>query len=171
MTLAHVFKRPGVYFGTDFKTIDEFCIFMNTMSCLGDREMLPPEEVTAVRSYHEFACRHLHGYYKDCSWRYELLARSRDHESAVESAMLLYLDFVELLREKGTGQLREIMEQAASLELMGGARGRDRLVKLREAAISRDIEDEPPLDVARLLGPEFLNVRDQPGLVAEAPQG
>jgi hypothetical protein len=84
--------------------------------------------------------------------------------------MLLYLELVEQLREKGTDQVGEIMEQAASLDLMEGTHGRERLVKLREAAIARNAGDEPPVDVARLLGPEFLNVRDQPGLVSEAPQ-
>jgi hypothetical protein len=63
MSLASVFKRPGMFFGQNFSTIDEFCIFMNTMSCFGDKENLPPEEVTAIRCYHEFACRHLHGYF------------------------------------------------------------------------------------------------------------
>lgn len=137
MTIADIFKRPGLWLGTGFSTIDEFHIFMCTMGIHQvEGWKLPKEEGIALRVFDEFVCRHLHGHFKGCKWRYDLLSEHGDHELAIKAAMILFLELAKMLREKGTDQVREVMELVPSLEHINPNGRPERLERLIAEAIS-----------------------------------
>lgn len=136
MTLADIFRRPGLYLGSGFSTIDEFRIFIAAMGLLGEGSSLPKEEQIALRSLNEFICRHLHGYFKNCSWGYDLLSRHGDHDVAIKAAMILLLEFAGMLRERGTEQVLEVLELAPSIESINPTGRPERLERLIDEATS-----------------------------------
>ncbi len=114
-TIAHIFKRPGLYFGRDFATIDEFAIFVNTLGLMVGADHLPEEELMAALGFNEFICRHLHGHFKNTIWQYDLLAEYRNHATTIEAAKILLLRFAAMLREKGVERFQEVVESASSM--------------------------------------------------------
>lgn len=137
MTLAQVFKRPGMYLGSDFSTIDEFHIFINTLGIFRTAGPLPDDEQVALRWYPRFVCHNLRGEWKGC-WQYDLLSEYGDHRTAIKAAMILYLEFAALLRERGIENLDEIVESATSLGHIGTHSTPDRLEVLIDEAIGLD---------------------------------
>ncbi|RYD18134.1 MAG: hypothetical protein EOP88_23675 [Verrucomicrobiaceae bacterium] len=111
-TVAKIFHRPGLYFGRDFATIDEFAIFVNTLGLMVDADHLPEEELMAARGFNEFVCRHLHGHFKNTTWQYDLLAEYGYHTTTIEAAKILLLRFAAMLREKGVDRFQEAVESA-----------------------------------------------------------
>lgn len=116
MTVAQIFLRPGIYFGRDFATIEEFAIFVNTLGLTVGESRFPEEEVAAARGLNEFVCRYLHGHFKNTTWQYDLLAEYQDHATTIEAAKILLLRFAARLREKGVDRLQEVMESAPSMD-------------------------------------------------------
>jgi hypothetical protein len=166
MTVAHIFKRPGLYFGKGFSTVDEFAIFVNTLSLASDGCHLPEEEAVAIWRFNEFASRHLHGHFKG-SWHYDLLARYMDQDTAIKAAMILLLQFAEMLRERGVGQVSEIMELAPSLPAPNPNRPTGQLERMIDQAIAihhpRDEEaDRATPDYCERLLAEGLATRKKP---------
>jgi len=137
MTLAEVFKRPGMYLGSDFATIDEFYVFINTLECFRRADLFSDDENAALRWFPRFVCHHLNGEWQGC-WQYDLLSEYSNHRTAVKVAMILYLEFAAMLRERGVENLDEIVESAPSLAPIGAYSKPDRLETLIEEAIRLD---------------------------------
>ena len=132
-----------MYLGTGFSTIDEFAIFVNTTSVMADENRLPREEAVAAWRFNEFVTRHLHGHFKASCWRYDLLARHQGHEEAVCAAMILFLKFAAMLRERGVDRVQEIMELAPSAEHFSPLWPLGELERLVDEAIAIH---SPPVD-------------------------
>ena len=136
MTLALIFKRPGLYLGSAFSTIDEFRIFVTAMGLLAEGSNLPEDEKLALRLFNGFVYHHLHGHLKNCSWAHDLLSRHGDHGVAIKAAMILFLEFAKMLRERGTEQVSEVLALAHSIEVINPAGRPERLERLISEAIS-----------------------------------
>ncbi len=123
MTVAQIFHLPGLYFGRDFATIDEFAIFIQTLGLRNGAYDLPEEEMMATLGFNEFVCRHLHGHF-DGTWQYDLLAEYGDHSTAIEAAKILLLRFSAMLREKGVDRYEEVVKSAPAMERVNPNRRR-----------------------------------------------
>ena len=131
MTIAHIFKRPGLYLGTGFNTIDEFRIFMSSISFV---DRFSPEEQAALRAYPEFVVRYYHGSFENRSWPLELLYDHRDHDAAIKAGMIMFLKLVSLIREKGGDHLPLVLQSAQELGRFNPHSPPDRLESLIDDA-------------------------------------
>ena len=133
MTIAHIFKRPGLYLGAGFNTIDEFRIFMSSISFV---DRFSQEEQAALRAFPEFVVRYYHGSFENRSWPLELLYDHRDHDTAIKAGMIMFLEFTSLIRQKGVDHLPLVLQSAQELGHINPFSPSDRLESLIDDAIA-----------------------------------
>jgi len=113
MTLAQVFKRPGLY-GAEFTTVGEFKIFINTLAVFQNNHF-PQEENLALRKYGEFVVRHFNQEFKNICWSLELLYEYRNHDAAIKAGMIFLLEFASSIRKSGEQNVEDILRSAHTI--------------------------------------------------------
>ena len=134
MTIAHIFKRPAMYIGTGFETLDEFRIFMATLAFFGAKNFSAEEDL-AIRSLSEFVVRHYYGAFENRSWAEELMKDSEDDVSAIYAGMIFVLELAEMFRSKGRERLDEIFDAAPDFKLVSSDVRLSRLEELIDRSI------------------------------------
>ena len=120
----HMLKRPAMYCGMEFASIEQFDLFFCGLSVgLMARDQFSKADAHAISQFGRFMRYYLHGEEKNSQWSYDLLSQVGDQRRAIQKASVLLRAFRDRLESRGIEHLEQVITEAAKVRIIIDEKG------------------------------------------------